>query len=341
MKNLILLHSILFYLLNTLYSQTVTFTLESNFTDDNVYIQTYGDLVIQLESTFNDDDVYNSGNSNSAEIDDLIDNLRGATFSWYGKFLVGSTAMYTNNVNVLLFDKASGVDTAYLDISGSDGYDGRYPIDEYGELYLASQDNWGRIQIKSHSITLGGVELNIETPIFKFSNNIFNSTLSPDIAGYTYQLEEDWSIEFEAGQYPANSEVDVTSNGTSSIGDIIADSDGDNVRDSVDAFPSDSSETTDTDSDGVGDNSDAFPNDTTETIARSKLLENGYYALSEIQDLRAGSTLIEIGNGQASLSMEVEQSDDLGIWTTGGTASVQMNVQPSEDKKFFRFKITE
>ena len=64
-------------------------------------------------------------------------------------------------------------------------------------------------------------------------------------------------------------------------------------------------------------------------------------SLEEIVDLRAGSSMVAISNGQATLSMDVEESSDLGIWTTGGTASVQMNVQPGEDKKFFRFKMTE
>ena len=319
MKNLILLSGLYFILLNILYSQTVTFTLESNFTDDNVY---------------------NSGNLNSAEIEDLIEDLRGATFSWYGQFEGGSTAMFTNNVNTLFFDKAAGVDTAYLDISGSDGYDGRYPIDEYGELYLVSQNNWGRIKFRSHNITLGNVQLNIETPQFYFpNNNIFNSTLSTAIAGYTYTLEEDWGIEFEAGQYPNNSTYDVSSYGSGGVGDIIGDSDGDSVRDSVDAFDNDPTETTDSDSDGVGDNSDAFPNDTNETVTITKLSENGYYTLSEIQDLRAGSTMIGVENGQATLSMEVEESDDLAIWTSGGTTN--LTLPADTDTKFFRFKMTE
>lgn len=47
---------------------------------------------------------------------------------------------------------------------------------------------------------------------------------------------------------------------------LVADSDGDGVRDDLDAFPLDPAETADTDSDGVGDNSDAFPNDPTETV---------------------------------------------------------------------------
>jgi hypothetical protein len=410
MKNLFLLNGLFFILLNVLCSQTITFTLESNFTDDYVYSDGVynvpdGDLVVQLQSTFTDDYVYNLGNSNSTEIEDLINNLRGATFSWYGQFENGSTAMFTNNNNTLFFDKIAGVNTAYLDISGSNGYDGRYPIDEYGELYLVSQDNWGRIKFQSHNITLGGVQLNIETPNFYFpSNNIFDSTLSTAIAGYTYQLQEDWSITFEV-----NSRMyDVTSNGSSSTGDIIAetqdsdgdgvgdnadafpndssetqdsdgdgvgdnadalpndatetqdsdgdgvgdnadalpndatetvDSDGDGVGDNADAFPNDSSETQDSDGDGVGDNSDAFPNDTNETVTLTKLSENGYYTLSDIEDLRAGSTMIAVEDGQATLSMEVEESDDLEIWTSGGTTN--FTVTADTDTKFFRFKMTE
>mgnify|MGYP001334834441 CR=1 FL=1 len=68
---------------------------------------------------------------------------------------------------------------------------------------------------------------------------------------------------------------------------------------------------------------------------------NAKLTLDEVKDLRAGSTMIAVENGAATLSMEVEQSSDLGIWTTGGTASVQMNVQPGEDKKFFRFKMND
>ena len=344
MRNIIILYNLLFVFLSTIFAQTVTFTLESTFSDDNIYVSS-SDLVMQIESIFSDDNVYvnNPSNSNSTEINDLIENLRGATFSWYGYFEANLTANYNNNVNSLKFEKASGVDTAYLDISGSEGYDGRYPLDDYwGELDLVSQGNWGRITFANHRITLGDAELYIDAPSFYFpNNNIYNTTLSPNIASYAYQLQSDWSIQFEAGQYPNHINVDVSSNESGVIGDIIADSDGDNVRDSIDAFDNDPTETTDSDSDGVGDNSDALPNDPTETVTLTKLSENGYYTLSEIQDIRAGSTMIEVENGQATLSMEVEQSDDLGVWTNGSATSIHIPMDAEAGKKFFRFKMTE
>ena len=65
------------------------------------------------------------------------------------------------------------------------------------------------------------------------------------------------------------------------------------------------------------------------------------YSLEEIVDLRPGSTMIEIQNGQATLTMEVEQSDDLGVWTNGSATSIQIPIDAEAGKKFFRFKMSE
>jgi hypothetical protein len=51
--------------------------------------------------------------------------------------------------------------------------------------------------------------------------------------------------------------------------------------------------------------------------------------------------MIEVENGQVTLSMEVEQSDDLEIWTSGGTTNLQIPVDANSDTKFFRFKMSE
>jgi hypothetical protein len=64
-------------------------------------------------------------------------------------------------------------------------------------------------------------------------------------------------------------------------------------------------------------------------------------SLDEVKDLRAGSTMIEIHNGQATLTMEVEKSDDLGIWTNGGASTLQIPINAEAGKKFFRFKMAE
>ena len=64
-------------------------------------------------------------------------------------------------------------------------------------------------------------------------------------------------------------------------------------------------------------------------------------SLQEVADLRAGASMLEVENGQATLTLEVEESDDLGIWTTGGASTVQIPIQAGEGKKFFRFKMAE
>jgi len=63
--------------------------------------------------------------------------------------------------------------------------------------------------------------------------------------------------------------------------------------------------------------------------------------IEEVQDLRAGSTMIQIANGQAALSMEVEESSDLTTWTTGVVSTIQIPLDAEAGKKFFRFKITD
>jgi uncharacterized protein YjbI with pentapeptide repeats len=68
---------------------------------------------------------------------------------------------------------------------------------------------------------------------------------------------------------------------------------------------------------------------------------NSMYSLGEITDLRPGSQSIEIQDGQAILTMEVEESDDLGVWTNGSSTSIQIPIDAEAGKKFFRFKMAE
>ena len=158
------------------------------------------------------------------------------------------------------------------------------------------------------------------------------------------------------------------------------DSDGDGVVNSDDAFPNNPDEWLDTDDDGVGNNADTDDdNDLLIDIKENQLGSDPLVAetydslveliysinltnlggvaqatydsvvaerdakltLDEVKDLRAGSRMIEIENGQAVLTMEVEQSDDLGIWTNGGTSTLQIPIDAQAGKKFFRFKMAE
>lgn len=62
--------------------------------------------------------------------------------------------------------------------------------------------------------------------------------------------------------------------------------------------------------------------------------------VQSIDDLRAGSTIIEVINNQATITLNLESSDDLLSWAeTGDTATLQ--VSASNDTQFYRFKLTD
>ena len=63
--------------------------------------------------------------------------------------------------------------------------------------------------------------------------------------------------------------------------------------------------------------------------------------LEEVTDLRPGSMGIVVQDGEATLSLEVEKSNDLGVWTTGGSSELQIPIQAGEGKKYFRFKMAD
>ena len=95
----------------------------------------------------------------------------------------------------------------------------------------------------------------------------------------------------------------------------------------------------DTDGDGVGDNADVHPgfNDAELT---TYLSNNNYAKTSGIIDARAGSTLITVSNGVATVELEMEESDDLQTWTEID-GSTSMDIPADASVKFFRFKMAD
>ena len=62
--------------------------------------------------------------------------------------------------------------------------------------------------------------------------------------------------------------------------------------------------------------------------------------VQSIADLRVGSTIIEVINNQATISLNLEISDDLSSWTeTGDTTTLQ--VSSSNDTQFYRFNLSD
>ena len=101
---------------------------------------------------------------------------------------------------------------------------------------------------------------------------------------------------------------------------------------------------TDSDLDGIPDTIETYlgndPNDNSDAQASLDGIQSKY-SLDEIVDLRAGSTMIEVQNGTATLSMEIEKSSDLSNWTFDRTTTVDIPIEDGVGTQFFRFKMTE
>ena len=117
------------------------------------------------------------------------------------------------------------------------------------------------------------------------------------------------------------------------------DSDGDGIGDNADVFPNNPTEVLDTDNDGVGDNSDVYVGYPDATISNFLSNEN-YVNISDIQDLRTGSIIIEVSGNQVTVQLQMEESSDLETWTQTGDPAT-MTLPADTDTKFFRFKMTE
>jgi hypothetical protein len=75
-------------------------------------------------------------------------------------------------------------------------------------------------------------------------------------------------------------------------------------------------------------------------INNSSTDNNDGLSISEIQDLRPGSTMIEVSGNQATVQLQMEESSDLQTWEDTGTPAT-MTIPADTDTKFFRFKMAE
>ena len=68
----------------------------------------------------------------------------------------------------------------------------------------------------------------------------------------------------------------------------------------------------------------------------------GLYSEQGITDLRAGSTILQLGpNNSATLELQIERSNDLSNWTANTDDLVEVEIPLNGDTEFFRFKMTE
>jgi hypothetical protein len=104
----------------------------------------------------------------------------------------------------------------------------------------------------------------------------------------------------------------------------LTDADGDNMPDALEIQYG-------------GDSSD--PNDAYTTL--NEILSVDRYTLSEITDLRLGSTLYEVSQGIVTFNIILEESSDLVNWFQHEPMQVDLGQQPDDNIKFFRFKMAD
>jgi len=116
----------------------------------------------------------------------------------------------------------------------------------------------------------------------------------------------------------------------------------------------------DTDGDGLSDYAELETHNTlpTQTDSNNDGFSDGaihnmgldlsidYGALSQdlidsLRDIRVGSTMIEVSDGKADITMTLEETSNLSDWSSGTTSEKTIEVDAPAGSRFFRFKMTE
>ena len=121
-----------------------------------------------------------------------------------------------------------------------------------------------------------------------------------------------------------NNEIGESSNDNQINSNALTDADGDNMPDALEIQYG-------------GDSSD--PNDASTTLNEILLVDR--YTLSEITDLRLGSTLYEVSQGIVSFNIVLEESTDLVNWVQHEPMQIDLGQQSDDNSKFYRFKMND
>tara|TARA_B110000483_G_scaffold213107_1_gene261988 strand:- start:71 stop:1156 length:1086 start_codon:yes stop_codon:yes gene_type:complete len=142
---------------------------------------------------------------------------------------------------------------------------------------------------------------------------------------------------------------------------VYADSDNDGLSDGQEEFVLGTDPSlTDTDGDGLGDGTEVntyttnpLAADTTgDGFSDGFLVSEGFIPTSDynalrtetvnqIQDARVGSTMIEVSDGKADITMTLEETSNLSDWSSGTTSEKTIEVDAPAGTRFYRFKMTE
>lgn len=71
------------------------------------------------------------------------------------------------------------------------------------------------------------------------------------------------------------------------------------------------------------------------------LQRNARLTMDEVKDARVGSTMIEVSEGKADITMTLEETSDLSDWSNATTSKMTIQVDAPEGARFYRFKMAE
>ena len=98
----------------------------------------------------------------------------------------------------------------------------------------------------------------------------------------------------------------------------------------------------DADNDGVADDVDAHPgydDITLNAYLNTWLTTNGYFTQQDLVDVRVGSTAVDISSGTATITLQIEQSDDnMQTWSLPVEGAITVDLPATEDASFFRVR---
>jgi hypothetical protein len=63
--------------------------------------------------------------------------------------------------------------------------------------------------------------------------------------------------------------------------------------------------------------------------------------MGEIKDARVGSTMIEVSDGKADITMTLEETSDLSDWSNADTSEKTIEVDAPAGTRFYRFKMAD
>ena len=254
---------------------------------------------------------------------------------------------------------SSAIDDIGTDLSSSISVSGTVDTNTLGEYTLTYSvtDANGTSSSVDRVVTV--VESDIIAPVVSINGTEYlevSQTLDGEASSFndsgvtaTDNVDDNSSLQIEAkvrnsngdvldiaylGNYDAGAEIDTTVLGVYTVTYTVTDAAGNEAV----AVRTVTVVELDSDNDTVVDSLDVHPgfNDADLT---TYLSNNGYVTRSSLLDARVGSTSVDVSNGTATITLQVEKSDDgMATWSTPEEGTTSVDITVTGDATFFRVR---